>query len=477
MQSTLRYAVALIVLVAIVGSIAWLVQYLPSRTQIQPTGPTKPDAEKRRLAFLRDVTADGRTITIALWGKTYAEVKKDTSPNAKDAFPFKFVETGDRGFYDFLFKNTSDADVEIISYFSSCDCTGVEACSVSNTAWETLAKAHKEKPAEPLEYSEKPSWKKLHLDRNRDGTPEQKPDLIIKPNEGGVIRVHWNVNKSAGSPFGIEPMILHRAVGSAVVDQRTMLGIPIKIVPPIQFDRPRVELRSLRRGESASHTFIAWSMTRPAVDFALVPPSAEPLFDIKVTPVTGEDLEAHRQELLNRQLTTTATCAYRVTVTAFESKGDVQLEQGIFYRKWPLRIDGKIDVASPLWGPEIFGRVEEEVAVGGTYDQGKIRFGAVNIRETNAIKQVPLAAPAGMELELYKDKNGNLHPHQPRWIEVFLSRDKDQESKTRTKWLLEVEIRRNAKGATSFAEPDAVVLRAKGTNRLVRIPLDGHISR
>src|ERR1043165_3671335 len=102
------YLIPIVALVAVVGGVAWLVQYLP-RTKDSPDDP-KPETEKKLLEFTR---------TVAEWEK-----RDDTKLNPGWE-RWKYVEKGDRGHYDFLFKNTNKFEVELAAYHVNCDCTTV----------------------------------------------------------------------------------------------------------------------------------------------------------------------------------------------------------------------------------------------------------------------------------------------------------------------------------------------------------------
>src|SRR4051812_40445838 len=88
-NAVLRYGLTLALLILIVGGIAWVIQYLPSRGS--RTSAAKVDAtDKRLLVFVRDV---------AQWGTKEDEEGKQNAPKYKD------LEPGTKGHYDFLFKN------------------------------------------------------------------------------------------------------------------------------------------------------------------------------------------------------------------------------------------------------------------------------------------------------------------------------------------------------------------------------------
>ena len=239
--------------------------------------------------------------------------------------------------------------------------------------------------------------------------------------------------------------------------------------PAIQFDPPRVNAGVLTAGKTTNAVFDVWSSTREKLDFKL--PSADPLFEFKVQKLEDDEFAAKAKELSNRKIATRVLCAYRVSVTVHETKGTKHLDQGSFYRKFPFALEDKVDPNAPLWGPEIVGRVDGDIQVGGQDDQRRILFKSFNVK-TRASKEVQLATDADVQLKPYEG-----HSDQPSWIKVKLTRG--QVSSNRVTWELEVIVEPNTIGARSFEEPDAVVLQIVGTDppRFVRIPIEGHVSR
>ena len=101
-----RPLIAIIALVFIIGGIAWVVQYLPSFNK-----PKKDDdrqfSDKPLLEF---------TPRSAVWKDQVADPEKKEEKKGLEGY--KIIEQGDKGHYDFLFKNISGKDVEILHYES-----------------------------------------------------------------------------------------------------------------------------------------------------------------------------------------------------------------------------------------------------------------------------------------------------------------------------------------------------------------------
>ncbi len=448
---TVAFVSTLVLIALIVGFIAWVIQYLPSRGKNVSVPPPPPQG-KILLAFERPE---------ALWRKKPAVQMKDANPDDMED-PFKYVENGASGHYDFPFKNKSEQKIEILSFVSTCDCTSVKACVLPGVEWERVNKEQGAKPGEPLAYAKEPSW--LELPKKPVGEPANKPYLVVEPDEGGVVRVEWIANKPE---LSVQPALAVRATGDPVLYQP--LRVPVMMRPAIQFDPPRVNAGVLTAGKTTKTVFDVWSSTRNKLDFTL--PSADPLFVFEVQKLEDDEFAAKAKDLGARKIASRVLCAYRVSVTVHETKDTKHLDQGSFYRKFPFALEGKVDTNAPLWGPEIVGRVEGDVQIGGQDDQRRILFKSFNAK-TRASKEVQLATDADVQLKTCEG-----HSDQPSWIKVNLTRG--QASSNRVTWQLEVIVEPNTIGARSFDEPDAVVLQIVGAGppRFVRIPIEGHISR
>ncbi|MBI3821212.1 MAG: hypothetical protein HY289_00865 [Planctomycetes bacterium] len=485
--STTRYVVFVLALMAIVSGLAWVMQYLPGRGP-KGIGANPNKADKKLLVFERPIVRwhkkmetkqpggigvdlgppkDGEKPKAVDQPKDLARAADDTG---KEEILPKDVEFGDEGHYDFLFKNVADLDVEIVYFTSTCGCTKVKAATVSAAEWSAFDKAQKDNPAEPLKYSKEPAWTEMAQNERISGKPVTQPPLVVKAQESGVVRIEWHANKGAGQPLPVGPLVHFRAAGDTTTKDQA-LQVPIQIQHPILFHPQRIGVGSLGEGKSATTQFIVWSSTRKSLDkFKLaVPDQDAALFTVTTYAFLGKELAAQQEEMFNKKIAPNVLCAYRVTVTVLESKDGKRIEQGTFYRRWPFMLDGKTTGDPPLFGPEVVGRVTGDITVGGSDDQGKIKFKSFK-KETGASHEVELATEGAVALQTV-----DRHPGQPTWIDVKLTRK--AKDALRTTWLLEVTVPPNARDARSFVEPDAVVLRIVGTQRVVRIPIEGHISQ
>jgi hypothetical protein len=452
-NAVLRYGLTLALLILIVGGIAWVIQYLPSRGLKTPAA--KVDAtDKRLLVFVRDV---------AQWGTREDEEGKQNSPKYKD------LEPGTKGHYDFLFKNDFGHDIVMDQFWNGCTCAEVKAGVLPAEEWERLRKIYLEKPNELLPYAPEPAWISLVSSKLPVVPGVKNESLLVKAGEGGVARVEWSVRDNVGQALDVHPIVMFHLANDPSQKGAHRLVVPINIAAALQFDPARLHVGVLSSDRPARGHFSVWSTTRDSLDIKPMLVHADPLFTFESRPFSTQeraDLEAAKK------LASPIRCAYQVSVTVHESKNGKRLDQGSFYRKTVFALDGNpVNPDSPLYGPEIVGRVDGGILIGGAQNPGKILFPSFSAKN-GASQDVQLAADANLELQKFDD-----HPDQPRWIKVRLTREPKQTG-GRAIWLLEVVVPPNAPGATSFDEPNAVVLKIAGTpERLVRIPLEGHISR
>src|SRR5207244_2204189 len=158
----------------------------------------------------------------------------------------------------------------------------------------------------------------------------------VKPDEGGVVRVSWVATK-AGPEFRLRPKIVVRREGDPVLYE-VEVSVPVVVRAPIRFDADRLRVGVLSPGKTIKKEFDAGSAARAKVDFKLV--SSDPLFNIVVTRLEKEELDAKKKDLRARKLAIGVLCAFKVTVTIHESKEGKFLDQGSFYRKFPVALDG-----------------------------------------------------------------------------------------------------------------------------------------
>jgi hypothetical protein len=270
----MRYAVSLMLLVGIIGGIAWVAQYLPTWNVPKKDVPL-PAPEKGGLAFAR---------AIAQWYPPKAGEKKsgEDAPSAADQFPFKDFEQGTTGHYDFLFKNVSETDIDIVFYTSDCDCNSIEVATLPGSEADRLLKLHNENPGEPSPYTKEPEMKKLGREVLSETT------IRIKAGDGGVVRINFNAKKSPGQELRVQPRIWYQPAD--VPAQRVGQGfvVPVMVRQPVSFNPQRVSVGVLVANGMAQGTLIAWSSTRKDLKLELGAKD-DPFFHVDVRPLAKEE--------------------------------------------------------------------------------------------------------------------------------------------------------------------------------------------
>jgi hypothetical protein len=332
--------------------------------------------------------------------------------------------------------------------------------------WERANKFQAEKPGEEILYAPEPAWQVLHAaGRKVDDDNPPKKSLVIKADEGGVVRVNFIANKGIGAQLKILPVIFHHPVSDSGRRAYQTLVVPVRIQAPIQFFPTRVSDLYLTPGGRGEAKFIAWSAMRENVNFTVeaVPPDKRIVVSIK--PVKEEE-KARLREILTKSADASKVLAlYRVNVTLHENKDGQPMEQGAFYRKLYVMLDGR-KTETDIANPEITGRVQSDIDIGGPDDHGRIRFKSFDAK-LGSTKTVQLFADAKVKLQR--------HLVHPDWVKVTLEPVTDQAVEGRRQWELTVEVP-EGKGERSFNDLDAVLLRVVGpTERFVRIPLEGNI--
>ncbi len=191
-SSALRYALALALLVAAIGGIAWIAQFLPSWNKPKPNVPT-PVAATPLLEFPR---------WIAQWDNQKPSENADDPLAAKKEVNLpKEFEFGTEGHYDFPFKNISGKEVEVVQYVSDCDCTSVRVCALPMAEWTEIAKQQELKPGDPLSYAAEPApaWQDLQNSRQQAAEPQNVTVLKVKADEGAWSAFAGKSRKRRGS--------------------------------------------------------------------------------------------------------------------------------------------------------------------------------------------------------------------------------------------------------------------------------------
>lgn len=445
-HSVARWALPLILLVLVVGGIAWLVQNIPN-WRTKTVTPTPANDDKPLLVFASK---------IAIWESPPEKAGKD---DKEQAYVYKEFENGAKGHYDFFFRNVSSGEVEVGLISTSCDCASVQACVLPMDEWERASKLQQEKPGDSITYTQEPTWHELSADASK------KP-MLIKPNEVGVVRAQWIARKPAGQNLNLQPAIWSQPVGDSTARVGHRFMIPGTMTFPMRSFPPLVNVGVVPPGTTSRAEFDIWSATRDELNVKLTGAVPDPLFVVETRPLSKQECTELEKTLRANKIPTRVQAAHHVTVTVHESKDGRQLEQGAFYRKLPVLLDG---FPHPdLQGPEIVGRVHGDIQIGGADDMGKIRFKSFDAG-SSATKVVDLSTDAKIQLEYF-----NVNPAK---LVVELNLDKKNSSAQRNRWKLRVTVPVDAFSG-SFTDAHAVILRIVGEPaRFVRIPIEGNVGQ
>jgi hypothetical protein len=451
-SSTGKYVVSVTLLVLVVGGIAWIAQYLPAwRSQdiLPPPPPTT-----KLITFPRE---------IASW---HAETKSKEKTNPTEPTDqFTYIEPGTKGHYDFLFQNPSEVDAELVYCATGCDCASVKVCVLSAEEWTAVNKQQVAAPGKDLDYSTPPAWQSLPRDE-KSATGNHLP---VKAGGHGVLRVEWTAG-NAGSVLKVGPILHFQPAGDRDRRAFQQLFVPGRVAAPVQYDRLKLTVGPLTPGKSDTKPFFIWSSTREALDLGVSQISPDPLLSFTIKTLSKEEAANLQRTLIAGGFETRVTCAYQVNVTVHESKDGHFLDQGTFYRKSPFTLDG--DPNSLTWGPEIVGKNQGDIRIGGQEDHGRIQFKPSISARAGASKEIYLDAAAKLDLQVPETR----HDDQPSFLNVKLTRGDKQAGSDRVSWHVEITIPPNAARGRRFEDRSAIVLQIAGTNRFVRIPLDGHIT-
>jgi hypothetical protein len=133
--------------------------------------------------------------------------------------------------------------------------------------------------------------------------------------------------------------------------------VPIMVVPPIISSHDQlqpIQLGDLRPGDKRQETVYLWSSTRDRFDVKLQPAVADPCIEASAPrPLTADELKRLPDDLIAAGLIRSKTrpkCGYAVTVTAYENRGDNQLELGPLSRRLFVNRGADTEVAIVLTG-------------------------------------------------------------------------------------------------------------------------------
>lgn len=444
-----RIVLPLILLVLVVGGIAYVAQNLPSWRKAPQQGKVGkgPGGAAALLTFPATRDEDGRIV--AIW-------------DAADPTYAVEIEQGSKGHYEFLCLNASEHPVEIGVVKLNCDCS--KASFAVLPPGMTFSGKQPDAATLAKELPKDLAWQTLRWVDDK-GKHEDR-SAVLPAQRAGLVRVDWYTRKSDGEALNLQVTLWAQTEGSRSKErQYYMLDTLTVIVQPLQFDRGSIHLGEVGlRGARAQ--FHCWSATRSKVELTLADQD-DPLFQWQVTPLSPEECSALEKKVNGKMLNTRIKSAYRVGVQVHESKDGRQLDQGSFIRQPPLLVDGS-RLEYP--GPRIEGIVRGDVQItgdvrNGTISEGQVRFSSFKSSEgTHA--NLELSAPHDVTLA-YVSKS-------PPYLDVRLTETK-KVVKGKKIWRLEIVVPQQV--PTGPLPADSAIVLSKTTQgalpRQIRIPILG----
>lgn len=421
---TFRYVLPAAIFVVVVGTIAWVTQFMPTwRTKAETVvAPTPKSSSVIKFA-----------ITKAIWDKEDEEYALEQ-------------EKGTEGHFDFPFENVASEPGEVGLQRTSCDCTHLEVCLVSDAEWEPYRQELVKNPQTAKAGNW--TWHKLASNESRG--------FEVPGRAKGFIRVGWHGRKDSGSRLRLSIDVWHQPGGNARYRSFENLVVPIVIAAPMMYKPARANIGNLGPRDSAVADFTLWSATRESPDFKLND-SADPLFRQEATPFTKEECADLEKQFRKGGENTRVRSAFHLKVTVHEQAAGKQLDQGPFIHTLSYLLDG-----DRITGPIIQGSVKGEIVVGNAEDRGKVDLKIFRGKEG-----------ATREIALWTDDKMVLQPESqsPPTLQVKLT--KAEASGKRTKWRLEVTVPPGTHFGP-FTEENVIILRTQSDPpRFIRIPLVG----
>jgi hypothetical protein len=468
-----RVVLPMALFVLAIGVIAWVVQYLPSRTPPPPDPGQNGEGKTRpRLALkfddpyhIADWEPERNKAVRDKWQK---DGRLDAPPSPQMYLAEYEVSTDkhqDGGHYDFVFQNANDVPVAVGVESMTCQCTNVEACTLTPDEWARYQKFRADKgPVERSRLSAQDGfpWKAL--------TPDDTVGLTVPAKAHGAVRVFW-VGKGKKEPesvrLGVDLWL--SPPGKWDERQQMRLALGIAYVHPVRFSTTRLDVGTITpQTATLPATIYCWSATRD--DLHVKVKNADPCFVYQVTPLKSA---AQRQqltdELRGQGTMTRVRSACRIEVTVYESKDGRQLDLGSFSRTVPVEVRADGEAVTPTL-PVIHGRVVGDIKVATIEDKGVIDLKVFKAEASTRARAKLWARPeARLEYEGFTPRLLGLK-------DVKLSKRPADNVGDWVAWEIQFTVPPGLEPG-ALPEDSAIILREQGTKRRLRIPLQGTASR
>lgn len=371
---------------------------------------------------------------------------------------------------DFWFHNPQTQPVMISTKFRSCKCSDLMLGTVglSDAEWDAL-----------LNYPTLTGWCKLAQSVQFQPLPDKAKDrqsIPALPGRPYLLRLKWHANKP---PNEAESEALRVEVWAEIPDGAVNYyerRVSFSVRPVVEFYPLKIDVGDILGGGSRTVDFFVWSETRnrmrikPRV-IALgegfpEEPCAEVSAPVELAPKQLLEILTPIEKGFGLM---SVQCAYRISVTLNERRGDKQLEMGPLDRRISLILDTDPDEAkADEVRIPVTGLVKGEVRLLNGDDQDRIKMGAYKYERGK--KTVAVLGATAVNVELESDAKTTSPKLKAKLLDPEIVDGRKQ-------WKLEVEMEPFAMlgelGSSTF-----ITLRTKGPNsRLLRLPVSGRAER
>jgi hypothetical protein len=285
----------------------------------------------------------------------------------KDPGYVQEVEKNTPGYYDFLLSNANDRPVTLTLELKSCKCANVRF-GVLTGANRAKVKGAANPPTGPrlAPYVGDLQWTDMLHDRDKPPVPVTVPAADADGPQFAVVRLGWEPKEPQSTRLTAQ---IQARLGSAA--DYLQFDLPVIIAPILVTSQDQLQFGDINPGDRRAQSFVVWSSTRADVPVKARLTTDDPCIEVaEPRPVVGEELKKLPEELAAAAEVKSKTrpkCAYAVTVTVSESRGDHQLELGPLARR--LVINRGTDSEATVL---LTGTVRGAIQVGEPADHDRI---------------------------------------------------------------------------------------------------------
>lgn len=428
------------ILVALVGGITFVSQYVAIRT------------EEKRGEF-RDKLATAELVLPKHGEETlFSEMSPVT------------------GFCDYLFTNPADFPVEVGLEQKSCKCAGVDVRTLTPAEKETYLKLSQRgalaqafsAPPQLLAAIATGAALREQLRRILDASGEwvelmDKKGSVMVPAEGsGLVRVRWE-GKQTG-PQRLKAVLWSQPVSKQAARGFATIELPMVYVPPITISPPEAPINELTSGSRQTIGFTCFSATRSDFTLSAREEHDDPCFEVTCEPRSLEKLAKDLADFEEKKFPIMR--GYTIWVTVHENRNGKQLDFGPFRRRIFVYCDAVPEPAAVV----VTGSVASDLRVVGD-KQSRINLGVFDADSAFTKSWLLESDRPGLQLAL--------ESHAPAILKVNLGEPQPTLAGGR-QWKLEITVPRNSVNGWMPPASEIVLKTQDAASRRFRIPLSGN---